>query len=394
MRQALALFAAIVVAASPGADAPARPPRAPTETLAKNSAERWVPFELTPANHLRFAMRIAGRPASALLDTGVSHSILDSGFARRIRLKPERQGTASALGGDLALGWTRVPRLALGGLRAGDRPMAMLDLSQVQTGDGRPVDALVGADLLGDHALDIDFARRRFRLLPSGAQPFAGASAPLSRRADGLYVTEATLGRESLRPVMVDTGDGTSISITRAQWQASRLPQRGLTSTLSYGLAGPVEADLTVTDAVRLGGAAPTDLELRVEGKDFAERTGIPSRIGVGFLRRFRVLLDPGAGRLLLGPIAGAADSPRSTSGLLLGYEAQRLRVLHVMRGSPAARSGWRAGEQICQVDGAPVREAAVGIADLAWAAAPPGRKVRLGLCDGIERTLTLAKFY
>jgi predicted aspartyl protease len=392
MRIALALFAAtLAVSPVPAAQAP----RTAMETLAKDSAERWVPFDLTPANHIRFAMKIDGRPASALLDTGVTHSILSTAFARTAGLKTEARGTAAAIGGDLPLGWAQVSRLSLGGLRSTERAMALLDLSQVQTGDGRPVDALIGADLTGPYALDIDFASRRFRLLPSGTAPFAGARAPLSRGLDGLYVTEARLGRESLRRVMIDTGDGTSISVTRAQWRTARLPQRPLTSTISYGLAGPVEAGLTVTDALQLGDAPPAEVELRIEGKDFADRTGIPSRIGVGFLRRFRVLLDPGAGRLLLSPVEGAsAGPPHSTSGLLLGYEHKRLSVLHVMRGSPAAKAGWRRGEQVCQVDGDPVRETAAGGADLAWAADTPGRKVRLGLCDGTDRTLTLAKFY
>jgi predicted aspartyl protease len=392
MRVALALLAAaLAVSPVPAAQAP----RTAVETLAKDSAERWVPFELTPANHIRFAMKIDGRPASALLDTGVTHSILDTGFARTARLKTEARGTAAAIGGDLPLGWAKVSRLSLGGLRSTERPIALLDLSQVQTGDGRPVDALLGADLLGPHALDIDFASRRFRLLPSGTAPFPGARAPLSRDPDGLYVTQAWLGRASLRPVMIDTGDGTSVSVTRAQWRTARLPQRPLTSTISYGLAGPVEAGLTVTDALRLGDAPAGEVELRIEGKDFADRTGIPSRIGVGFLQRFRVLLDPGAGRLLLAPVEGSsAGPPRSTSGLLLGYANNRLSVLHVMRGSPAAKASWRRGEQICQVDGAPVRETAAGAADLTWAADTPGRKLRLGLCDGTDRTLTLARFY
>jgi predicted aspartyl protease len=392
MRIALALFAA-ALAVSPLAASQA--PRSAVETLARDSAERWVPFQLTPANHIRFAMKIEGRPASALLDTGVSHSIVSTAFARTARLKPQRRGTASALGGDMAIGWTRVERLSIAGLRSTGRAMAMLDLSEVQTGDGLPVDALIGADLLLPYALDIDFEQRRFRLLPSGAQPFAGAHAPLSRNPDGLYVTEARLGRQSLRPVMVDTGDGTSVSVTTDQWRTARLPRRPLTSTVSYGLAGPVEADLTVTDAVRVGDTAAPEVELRIEGKDFVDRTGIPSRIGVGFLQRFRVLLDPGAGRLLLARAGGEASAPpRSTSGLLLGYEHNRLSVLHVMRGSPAARAGWRPGEEICQIDGAPVRETAAGAADLSWSADLPGRKVRLGLCDGTDRTLTLAKFY
>src|SRR3569623_167366 len=50
---------------------------------------------------------------------------------------------------------------------------------------------------------------------------------------------------------------------------------------------------------------------------------------------RFRLLLDPGAGQMVLAPgrLAGA-QPPRSTSGLLLRRDGDRLNVVHVMRGA------------------------------------------------------------
>ncbi|MDH7975479.1 hypothetical protein QH494_25115, partial [Sphingomonas sp. AR_OL41] len=87
------------------------------------------------------------------------------------------------------------------------------------------------------------------------------------------------------------------------------------------------------------------------------------------------------------------APPPRSTSGLLLRREGDRLSVVHVMRGGPAAATGWRAGEAICSVDGAIIGRVP-GEAALSWPIGPPGRTVRLGLCDGPTRALTLRNFY
>src|SRR3546814_16368903 len=70
-------------------------------------------------------------------------------------------------------------------------------------------------------------------------------------------------------------------------------------------------------------------------------------------LQRYRVLLDPGAGRMVLAPGRTATAPPlKSTSGLLVRADGRRLDVLHVMRGSPAAATGWQGGEAICSIAG------------------------------------------
>ena len=76
-----------------------------------------------------------------------------------------------------------------------------------------------------------------------------------------------------------------------------------------------------------------------------------------------------------------------------VAQEGTRLKVLHVMRNSPAAESGWRAGVQICAIDGIGVADADSSVIQ-GWSVGAPGRQVRLTLCGGSERSLTLARFY
>ena len=73
---------------------------------------------------------------------------------------------------------------------------------------------------------------------------------------------------------------------------------------------------------------------------------------------------------------------------------SDRLRVLHVMRGSPAASTGWQAGDEICSVDGQPITPNYASEPISTWSVANPGRTVRLGICGGGERKLTLERFY
>ncbi len=374
----------------------ARPAHA--QVLSADAEARWVPFTLTAANHLRFAMTVDGVAAQALLDTGLNYSAISRDFARRAKLSVDPKGTSAgiALGGDIRVDWAATKSVAFGALSRSGGRVAVIDLPKLLTSASGDADVLVGTDLIGPHAIDIDFANRRFRLLPSGRMPFTGTSVPMSRQGSGLYLTQATLGRTRIRPLLVDTGDGGALSIARNQWRAAGIKGARVTSTVAFGAGGVVDAGLTVTDAVTLGSQPTGPIELRIEGDGgFTRQVRVAGRVGTGLLLRYRVLLDPTAGQMVVSPNPDPPPVPlKSTSGLLLGYDRARLRVLHVMAAGPAAKTGWKADDLICQVDGQPVALTADGRVDVKWGTDAPGRIVKLTLCDGTERRLTLARFY
>ena len=149
--------------------------------------------------------------------------------------------------------------------------------------------------------------------------------------------------------------------------------------------------DLVVVHTTRpRAGRVSLGVEVNIEPSGgFSDVARSAGRIGLGLLQRYRVLLDPTAGHLVLGDPSGSVEPPlRSTSGLQMVREGGALRVLHVMRGSPAAFAGWKTGERICAVDGEPVD------ADSSWPYGAPGRTVMLSLCGAGIRTITLARFY
>jgi len=374
---------------------------AQTVLAADAAAEaRWIPFTLTAANHIRFEMTVDGTPAVALLDTGLNRTAVSKDFARRAKLAADaRKPTQGvALGGTIAVEWAGTRSVTMGALTRTGGSVMVLELPRLLAAASGKADMLVGSDLIAGHALDIDFAGKRFRLLPGGSRPFEGRHAPLTvQPGTGLYLTEAMLGTRRVRPLLIDSGDGGALTVTRTTWRAARVRTAGVTSTTAFGAGGAaVDAGLAITDAVRLGDAPTGPIEVRIEPDGgFARQARVVGRVGNGLLLRYRVLLDPTAGRMILRPNADAPAPPlRSTSGLLMGYDRNRLRVLHVMAGSPAARTGWKANDLICAVDGQPVTMTADGGIDVRWGADTPGRIVALTLCDGSERRLTLAHFY
>ena len=389
------LLPLLLLAAAPGAQ-PAR--EEGHATLAADTEARWVPFTLTAGNQIRFAMTLDGRPVTAILDTGVSFSVLSRASSALDAGRVRAAGSASAIGGAVAVGWMNTRSMSIGGMTRVGGGVSVAALPDSATGSST-VDLLIGRDLIGAAAIDIDYARHRFRLLRSGRMPFPGAVAPL-RLSPGLmvYQSEVTLGGRRLAPMVVDTGDGSAITVSKAAWAGTGLAGRVMTSAIAYGVAGPVVSAMTIVPDLTLGEADARDVEVRVEAAGgFSQGIDAAGRIGSGLLQRYRVLLDPGAGRMVLGANAGAdAAAPplRSTSGLLVGVLPNRLRVLHVMRGSPAAAAGWRDGDAICSIDGAPIPADYAGNRLANWSVAPPGTRVRLGMCDGSMRTLTTRAFY
>ena len=362
--------------------------------LAPDAEARWVPFELTASNQIRFTMQAGGHEASAVLDTGISTSVVSRGFADTLGLKHQGSGRAAAVGGGIAIDWADSPQVSFGGLSRSGGRVVVTDMPALP---GVAADIYVGADLLGCCALDIDYAARRFRILPSGRLPFTGDTAPLARmRGTGVFVTEFMLGMRRLRPILVDTGDGSSLTLTQQAWAAARPAGIRITTTLGYGAGGALVSEAAILPGVTLGGKATGETEIRIEAADgFSQAAGTAGRIGTGLLLRYRVLLDPRAGRMVLQPDAAAEHVPlRSTSGLLLNYSQGTLQILHVMRGSPAEAAGFRQGDTICAADGRPVREDVEADGKVDWTIGTPGRIVRLADCEGHERTITLRIFY
>jgi len=364
--------------------------------LTADTEARWVPFDLGAGNQIHFTLTLDGAPVSAILDTGVSTSILSRAYVVRHKLKVQPAGAADAIGGRIATDVVQARALAMGGLQRSGVALSVATLPATATGN-TPIDMLVGRDLTAAYALDIDFDAHRFRLLPSGRMPFTGASAPLAISPDRMvYVSEMIMGGARVKPLQVDTGDGASVTLSQRAWQFVKPAAPLETTALAYGLGGPIVMGRAIVPRVVSGTEIATDVEITIEPQGgFSDSIGMAGRIGLAFLQRYRVLLDPGAGHMILKPGA-LAETPtlRSTSGLLLGTEPGRLRVLHVMRGGPGEAGGWKTGDTICSVDGVGVDAGYGGSAAAGWTVGAPGRTVTLGLCDGSVRRLTLQQFY
>ena len=151
-------FLLIAAAASCGQAPVPRPAATPlpgVARLAPDAEERWVPFDLTPGNQIRFTLELDGRPLVAILDPGVSVTVLSRRSAAVNAAKLRAGGRATAIGGEVDIAWMPPRSIAIGGLPLTGASVAVTELPALATGSGTAVDLLVGRDLLGAHALEI-----------------------------------------------------------------------------------------------------------------------------------------------------------------------------------------------------------------------------------------------
>ena len=139
----LALLLLIALAAC--ADPPATPPRCGFVGRSALPIAEAGPFATV-------ASSLDGSPASLVIDTGASQSVVSAAAAERARVAPDVRHTvrATGIGGAATYATGRVGRLELGTIPV-DAAIVMI-MPTVPLADGD-----IGMDILGDVDLDIDF---------------------------------------------------------------------------------------------------------------------------------------------------------------------------------------------------------------------------------------------
>jgi clan AA aspartic protease (TIGR02281 family) len=123
-----------------------------------------------PLGHFVVRVRINGRAASLVLDTGASHTAIDQKAAARLGLAADgAEGVAGGVGNaSMRVRLSRARSFQVGAVRAEDVPVAVLDLSHANAAlrakGARPVHGVLGADFLRARGALLDFASSTLHL--------------------------------------------------------------------------------------------------------------------------------------------------------------------------------------------------------------------------------------
>lgn len=334
------------------------------------------------ANEHLLAPIVAGsRQTLALIDNGAPMTSLDQRFADQARLARPAVG-AGLQPLDIALGESA--------LRI--HPFVE-DMTEAAIAADAPVGAIVGMELFNAFVVDFSFTRQTLTLHPRrGYRPPADA-AVLATDKGPLPHPRVSLTLEGVEAgAFIDLGCSAAVAISSALAQRLGLADGRPSSTRQVILShaeglGLGVSRLTSLKSVRFAGRTFQDVPVDVLPADARAFAGLDAVIGTPLLRKFDLAFDLPR-RLILQPNARIAQPfERRMTGIQTKPTPAGLMVRHVASGSPAEAAGFKAGEIIAAIDGAPPLMRTLRNA-------PAGQGLSLRMGDGSVRFLTGARFY
>jgi len=132
--------------------------------LTENGFDR-VPLRRLASHHYKLNLRVNGKKASFILDTGASASCLDENLAQQYALSPNQDEILATGAGSSNFATHQADNVLidLGNLQLQQQSLILLDLSHVNHAlaevNEAPVEGILGADLLKARRAVIDYGR-------------------------------------------------------------------------------------------------------------------------------------------------------------------------------------------------------------------------------------------
>jgi predicted aspartyl protease len=223
-----------------------------------------------------------------LLDTGANYTILDRRLTQKLHLH-ELPSTLTGLNGSVAARQAIVPTLQLGPMRRDNLPVVLGDLSFLDKALPVRIDAVIGLDLIGQGAFEIDYISRQIHF---GSIPSWKYSLRLRMEA-GLPFVDAELNQNPVH-LLLDTG---AFSLIIFEPKAPTVsPVKISAIQPAFNTFGEVEGKQVLLHSLRLGQAdfrrEPALLAHgRVEGIEDFDGIVSPALLGIT-----QVAIDPEQG--------------------------------------------------------------------------------------------------
>jgi hypothetical protein len=384
----------------PGAQAAlARPQTKPSDfSMQDGKASTTVPIELVE-NHVYLDVMLNGKgPYRFIFDSGGSN-IVDPAVAKGIGALGSGLAQGNGVGSQtVSISFARVAKLQVGDAVLTDQIFAVAPTRQgFGISAGRPVDGLIGWEVLARYVTTFDYAGSRVVLsMPASTQPPAGGHVvPFV-----LYGTQPQIACTIdgiPGECTIDTGARDTISFM-TPFLAAHPQVAPATMTAvgvdGFGVGGPAMGRLG-----RLQTVGIDDLQLTNLVADYPEQnTGaltapfVAANIGGNLLRRFTVTFDYGNETMTLVPNAAFTQADAyERSGLFLVKHAGNIVVVDSRSGTPGAGAGIVKGDVIDAINGSPAGTMLLGDVRKLLAQ-PAGTVVTLQLAskDGTRRTVKL----
>lgn len=355
----------------------------------------WDRFEMATGDTLVVRAKVGGIATAAILDSGSAASLISASLAARLGLDGAEQRTIRGLGGRAPARIVRDLDVVIGRQARHLALAYVADLDTASAAFGRPIDLILGQDILAGRCLALDFANARYAL----AERFAGgpdwAFAPLGHGSNRELLVHASIAGLDPAPLVVDLGSSTALMLSRDYTdQHGLLEGKPHSTAVLGGVGGKRLATTFMVDRTEVAGLG-VDVIPALAVADWLSASTV-GNIGLPLLAQFDVVLDFAAGRLWLHALAPSRRPAmlEDHSGFGLAASTDALTVVHVAAGSPAARDGWVIGDRIVAVDGRAIDNTYTQGALWRWRFGPVGRHVKLTVDGGAVREIRLADYY
>jgi hypothetical protein len=357
-----------------------------------------IPVSLSE-NHVYLDVMLNGKgPYHFIFDTGGAN-IVDPAVAKEIGAFGKGSVQGSGVGSATEnFSFANVAKLQVGDALLTNQLFGVAPTRQgFGVSAGRPVDGLIGWEVLARYVTTFDYANKTVTLsLPGTATApenahvvpfvFYGTQPQIACTIDGIPAECA-----------IDTGARDTISLmspftsAHPQIVPATLTAPGVNG---FGVGGPSIGRLGRVASVGIGDLTLTNLvaDYSVQTQGAFAAPFVAANIGGNLLRRFTITFDYRNGTMALVPNATLHDPDvYERSGLFLIRHAGSTVIVDARPGTPAASAGIAKGDVIASIDGSPAGGMSLGqIRDVFYQ--PAGTVVTLQITgnDGAQRTVKL----
>jgi predicted aspartyl protease len=183
-----------------------------------------------------------------LLDTGASPTVLDRRLAQKLHLD-EMPGVLAGLNGRAVAGQAVAPTLQFGPVKRDNLPVLIEDLALLDKALPVRIDAVIGLDLVGQGAIEINYSSRRINF-----GPVSSLENPMPlRMSGGLPLVDAEFNQTPVH-LLLDTG-ASSLILLQQEASTSATPVKISTTQRSTNMIGEFERNQVWLRSLRLGKA-------------------------------------------------------------------------------------------------------------------------------------------
>jgi hypothetical protein len=355
-------------------------------TYLKTPGVARLPFEYR-ARHVWLKASVnGGPPEDFIFDTGASITVIDSAYAARIGLKTEglQQGQGAGAMGSASLAALQSLRVAApdgDGIEQKDVKVAVLSLNgMLAPFFWRDCAGIIGFDFIDRFVDEIDYDARTLVLHDPKTFQYAGkgSAVPMTLAGHTPVVTMKLDGAYE-GGFRVDVGSGSTVDLHGPFVKKNGLVGKVGRSveTLGGGFGGTFSTRTTRMHSLEIGPFSCADPVVSLSeattgafaSEDYA------GNIGNRLLERFKVTIDYERRQLWLEPgKLYARRDPFTRAGIQLGRTADTVKVMYVLKSSPAEEAGLRVGDVVVALDGTPVASLTPDSISEVLDEGPPGR--------------------